>query len=248
VAAVSRRAAPSADPRYEIVDGELWMEWNGVLAMRADRDGRIMRLEPAPAASRLVADKVALATARAFACRMSGGLAIHASAVAKGGRAIACLGDSGAGKSSAAQEMCESASVEMLADDVLGVRREAGTWWACPTEQLHWLVNEGGTKRAVPAHRPARERAPLVRLVLLRFDGSCPGPRLRRLRGSEAFEGLLEGSLRFDRSTEACREEIDLLADLASVVRVDELVRPPVTAREDVARRLMALLDEGEGA
>jgi hypothetical protein len=222
------------------------MEWDSVVAMRADRDGRITRLEPAPSASPVIASKVAQATARAFACRMSGGLAIHASAVARDGVAIACLGDSGAGKSTAARELCGRADLQLLADDVLGVRRDAGIWRAHPTEQIHWIFDGADVKRAFPARSPATGPARLSRAVLLRFDEACVSPRLRPLRGSEAFQGLLEGSLRFDRSIPACREEIDMLADLAAAVPFDELSRARGTPCSEVADRLAALL-EGRG-
>lgn len=106
-------------------------------------------------------------------CISGGGLALHASCVARGGRAFVLAGPTGAGKTTAARHAA-AAGASVLADDLvlLGRDRDAALWRASglPWEAAPDLAAGGEPVRA----------AALVRIV------PGPGYALARVRGARA--------------------------------------------------------------
>lgn len=108
---------------------------------------------------------------------------LHASAVHRGGRAVAFAGDSGAGKSTLAAhaESFGCAGFRRLADDLLpfgcGAAGEVQVWPAFPQLKL------GGPDQLALAARP---EYPLQALFLLRPLEPDAGPAIHRLAPAEA--------------------------------------------------------------
>jgi ABC-type transport system involved in cytochrome bd biosynthesis fused ATPase/permease subunit len=75
-----------------------------------------------PGAREEVVQKTRFGIAAAFLRAQRNQHSLHASAVAIGnGRAIACIGASGIGKSTVADRMCRHTDVLLLGDDVTGI-------------------------------------------------------------------------------------------------------------------------------
>lgn len=121
--------ADGFDPVYEGPDGALvayrsgeTVHWfaEGVGTLRVDA-GETVEARPGPSAEDgSLADLVAGPGLRT-ACRLRGAVVFHASAVAVDGRAVAFLGRSGAGKSTAAAA-CHAAGHTVASDDAVVVR------------------------------------------------------------------------------------------------------------------------------
>lgn len=189
-----------------------------------------------------------------FALRLRGVLALHASAVLLGGRAVALIGPSGAGKSTTAAAFA-SAGVAVLTDDVVAVREVHGVAMAYPSYRLLRLWDESerilfGTigqlplltptwdKRALPLGEEYpfhHEPAPLGDLFLLapRVD-DARAPYVEDLRPSAAFVELLASTyanyLLDDRMR---REEMHSLDVLVRGRRVRRVVPHADPARLD---------------
>src|SRR5205823_1032857 len=114
-------------------------------------------------------------------------LSLHASVVARDGAAVACVGSSGAGKSTIAARLC-SQGWELLADDIASIDFDADGVAVAPTEAEHWLDRAAlawldprrrprrGDKIPVAPIRVAKGPARLRGIVFLRFDSRrrCP--------------------------------------------------------------------------
>jgi hypothetical protein len=135
----------------------------------------------------------------AFALRLRGALALHASAVEVGGRAIALVGPHGAGKSTVAAALARLGHA-VVTDDVLRLRRVDSEWLAEPfagvlrlwPESARLVLGSSDTlpritpswdKRAlaIGAHgtRPCEQIVPLAGIVFLDpREPGCAAPRL----------------------------------------------------------------------
>jgi hypothetical protein len=201
-------------------------EWIDILTLRVNASGDI-ECTPAPGADPLLAEKIAGTGALAFVRALRGEPSLHGSAVARAGAAFVCLGEGGAGKSTAAAELCEASGFELFADDVVALELVKSRWRVLPTESAHWL---GGGDSTIKGPVPARARgaAPVDLRVLahLRFDDRAPRLGARRVRGSEAYSLLTSAVIRFERADAVQRRELDFLSSIASQAQVYEITRP----------------------
>jgi hypothetical protein len=102
------------------------LSWPDVGVFRI-RDGREILVEPAPEVEERVLRLFLLGPALALLLSQRGLLALHASAVALDGGAVAFLGESGRGKSTTAAAFYAQ-GYDVVADDVVAVQMERG----CP--------------------------------------------------------------------------------------------------------------------
>lgn len=166
---------------------------------------------------------------------------MHASAVALRGRGVLFLGESGAGKSTAAAEMCFLHGAKLLADDValLEIRKDA--IHVLPADRHHSLTRASCRalglrfpsnrkrldKAAVLGAAPLGLRARLALVVALRFDDRFAHVTLRRLSGSDVVQRLVHAIVRFDLFDPASRRhELAHLVAIHDAVPVIEIVRP----------------------
>ncbi len=213
-------------------------EWPGICTLRARADGAWSELLPAPGADRELVDKLHGGLAKALLRHLSGELTLHASAAVIDGVAVACAGESEAGKSTTAAALVAHHGGELLADDTLALVIREGYVGVQPTERVSWLLRDARAAFGLPSDetwskvpiapkRAARGEARLGALVLLAWDDELPGPRVRRLRGHEAVASLVPSVVRFVVDEPARnRREMEQLADLTQTVPVYELVRP----------------------
>jgi hypothetical protein len=201
-------------------------EWIDILTLRVKPSGDI-ECTPAPGADPLLAQKIAGTNVLAFLRMLRGESSLHGSAVARAGAAVVCLGEGGAGKSTAASELCTSSGFELFADDVVAFELLNDRWHVLPTESAHWLGTGDSTlKEPVPAR--ARGAAPVDLRVLahLRFEDRAPRLAARRARGTEAYSLLASAVIRFERESAVQQRELDFLSSIASQARVYEITRP----------------------
>jgi hypothetical protein len=206
---------------------ELIAEWRDLCTLRCDRAGEHASFVAAEHADPRIVAKVKQGLAAALLRHLRGETTLHASAVARGGEAIAFLGRSGAGKSTLAAFLCRSRAFDLLADDVVRVAIAKGSALAHPTESEHWL--ESGSVRAlgldvtdehgkvpIMAPRVALAPVPLRALVALSLDAAAKAPRVARIRGHRALEQLVPCLVRFviDEPDEQVKE----LANMAALV------------------------------
>jgi hypothetical protein len=221
---------------------EMVADWPGFARLTCAHDGSRAILEPAPRASRRDIDKLQRGQVRALLGDLKGHLALHGSAVAIGGRAVLFLGADGAGKSTAAAELCLRHGAHMLADDAASLDvASMGGVFVLPREGDHWLTHESRIalgitrprsgakreKRALHAMNIAGEPSPLALVVTLRFDPSAREPALRTLSGGDAARLLLNAAARFDvEDIEARRREFEQVTTVYRCAPFLELVRP----------------------
>jgi hypothetical protein len=175
---------------------------------------------------------------------LEGRTTLHASAVSLADRGIVFLGDSGAGKSTCAADLCGRLGAELLADDMVEIEVEDGRHRVASTEQAHWLLRDSAEalghpvadrwKTPVEAARPAAKDVPLAALVALAFGPDGSTPELTPLLGTEAFGAINAAYVRFlfDDPTVESRD-LHAIADLVAAVPVLTLARPRSLAALD---------------
>jgi hypothetical protein len=161
--------------------------------------------------------------------------------VAIEGRAVLFLGSDGAGKSTAAAEMCLRHGAQMLADDAASLEVGPTGVFVVPSEEEHWLTPDSCRALDVPLHQGAanihkldllaanagREPCRLGLVVALRFEPSITTPLLRPLRGTDAGRLLLQAVIRFDVDDGVARgREFEQLAIVYKSASSLELLRP----------------------
>jgi hypothetical protein len=201
------------------------------------------QIRVAAGADPALVEKTKTTAVSAFLRALAGGTSFHGSAASRDGRALVVLGESGAGKSTAAATLCATNGFELLADDVAGLEHAGGRWWVLATESAHWLALDGLSKRPVAASRPARDPVELGAVVALRF-GEASAPSLLRARGRAAHAVLAAAMQRFERSASGWQSELDALASIARAAPVYELVRPRAVNPEATAAALARALEE----
>ena len=213
-------------------------EWPGLCTLQADRDGNRSELVPAPGADPVLIDKLHRGLAKALLRHLTGQLTLHASAVAFDGIAIACVGESHAGKSTAVAELVAHHDGALVADDTLALVFQEGHVGVLPTEQVSWLLPDarlalGLTDVDLPIKIPvsppriAENEVCLAALVILEFDDGIDAPVVRRLRGNEVLARLVPSVVRFVLDEpERNRRELDQLLRLVDAVPTYELARP----------------------
>jgi hypothetical protein len=218
------------------------VQWPGLATLACERDGSSALLWPEPGAHPFSVEKLQRGCARAFATSLAGGLALHASAVALGSKAVAFIGPSGSGKSTAAAELCVHYGADLLADDIVILDDSRIPVEVTPTEEDHWLttpsrealgirsVSENcfGAKFPVRALRSSSAVISLAIVVVLRFDSSIGASLVRRLRGVSCARSLLEAILRFEMDDASVRRrEVDQMLRLHDSAPAFELIRNP---------------------
>jgi hypothetical protein len=181
--------------------GAVVVQWSGIGELVASPDDREPTFVLAPDAPSERLPKF-FAT-DLLACRryVTGAISLHGSAVRfPSGRAIALVGASGAGKSSAAMALVQCASASFLADDVVPVDWTGTRAVVPPVNDVFWLSEEVrswfGLEASAPGKRGCepRERAtesvPLHAIVDLVFDPALSHPTLEPLSGQQAFLAL----------------------------------------------------------
>jgi len=220
-------------------------EWEELGAVRATLVGDEwdIRVMPRVGLAPPLDEKWRRGLVRAMVRHLEGRPTLHASAVRLEGAAFAFLGDSGAGKSTCAADLCSRLGAELLADDTVELEVSRAGYSVGATETSHWLLSDAATElgfasipgRKAPraAARVAHESARLAAIVVLQFDDDASPATLTPLRGHPAFEGLTASFVRFllDDSRVALRD-LDTLSHLARAVPILLLRRP---------RRLAAL-------
>jgi hypothetical protein len=168
---------------------------------------------------------------------------LHGAAVGIGSKAIALIGPSRAGKSTLAGTLCAGGECDLVSDDTVAVEinetdENNKAAEILPTQTKLWLlpdacqalgfdapILEGKNGVAVPA--TSRSELCLMAIVGLRVDRDATEPRLRRLRGHEAFSCLCSSTIRLVvDDPEAQRHEFDQLRGLVNSCLIMELRRP----------------------
>jgi len=221
-------------------------EWVGILRVTIDAAGRAESVV-VPGADPVRALKIKTTAAAAFVRAMRGQPSLHGSAVVRDGAALVCLGQSGAGKSTAAAHLCTHLDFELLADDIVGFELDSGLFRVLPTESVHWLELDGHPKAPLQARRVATAAAPLAAIVALRLgdEAGDAEPRLTRLRGASAHAVLAGAAQRFEESRSLWRRELDFFASIAQIVPMYELSRAKPCAVESTAALLRAAWESG---
>jgi hypothetical protein len=225
------------------VEGELVAEWPGIGRMFADARG-VARWEIDPDADAPTIEKIKRGVGRALLRHLEGRLSIHAGAAALNGRAVACIGESGTGKSTLMADFCRRYGASLYADDIACLELEGEEVQLLPGERTHWvdppaalalgLDHEEGDgdaddddKHPVEARLAADRPSRLVACVALLFDDALDAPVVRPMRGLDAMERLVPSLARFalDDARAHLREH-EQLQTLARRVRLLELRRP----------------------
>ncbi len=211
-------------------------EWAGA-RVACDPDGSNVRVS-AVAGGRRPREK-SRALALALVGDLKGGLALHASSVALGTRCVAILGESEAGKSTAAAELCLRYGGLLLSDDVALLVGQGGVVQVTPTERQHFLSPRSGKalgvrirngrlgprgKAAIRPMQAASRGYPLALLVSLKFDDSLDGPACRSLHGAEAAQRVISSLFRFDLGNRA--DELDRVLGVYRQAPLIEIARP----------------------
>jgi hypothetical protein len=216
-------------------------EWPGFATLTCASDGSAASFAPVAGAARRQIAKLRDGQVRALLRDLAGELALHASAVAVGGRVVLFVGAAGAGKSTAAAEMCLGHGAQMFADDVASLEVGESGVRVLPSEADHWLTDasclalgiaakrrtDDSSKQGLRSLNIAREPSPLALVLALRFDASVTEPVVQAVRGSDAARLLLKAAVRFDvEDPVARRREFEQVTALYHRSTFLELVRP----------------------
>ena len=189
--------------------------------------------------------------------RSSGGIGIHASAFALGSRGVLLLGDSGAGKSTTAAELCLRHGARLLADDAALLEVRRGVVRVVPSEDRHYLTEASADALGLrlQAKRISSGKAPvrplragsrgyrLALVVSLRYDDTLVEAVSRRLTGIDAAMRMLPAMFRFDVDNR-CRE-LDRITTVYEQAPLVEVARP--RSKPTVAAQILRALGEPHG-
>jgi hypothetical protein len=229
-------------------------EWPGLARLTSDDGGARPVLTPMPGAAPSALEKLQ-GMVNALTVDLRGGLGLHAAAVSLDSRAVLFLGESGAGKSTAAAQMCLQCGAEFLADDAAPVEKRDGVVQVLPSEVQHYLTTSSADalrihvarrakdappKEPLPARRCASGPSPLALIVHLRFDQTAGALTRHRLGGAQAAQRVLAGMYRFDVVNRA--GELDRIAAMLAQAPFVELTRP--RSEPDVAAAVLRELRE----
>jgi hypothetical protein len=233
-------------------------DWPGLGTLTCARDGTSASFSPVEGVGEKAIGKLERAQVRGLLRDLAGQLAVHSSAVDLGGRGVLFLGADGAGKSTAAAEMCVHHGALLLADDAASLQVDGSSVTLLPSELDHWLTPASRVALGIPHPdgaadekrelRAARVAAAPVRLALtiaLRFDPLASQVVVRRPRGSEGARWLLEAAIRFDVEDGAARRrELEQLMTVYQTAPFLEVVRPSRAPHGVAAQVLDALKQE----
>ncbi len=261
-------AESEADVRRDTA-GNFWFRYSDDTCFVLDPAGTSIRAWWAEHSSLEDTATYLLGPVLGFALRRRGVLALHASAIILGGRAVAFLGRSGSGKSTTAAAFAAE-GVPVLSDDVVAVRTIGGLASAYPSYRLLrlWDASEQmlfGTvgqlplmtptwdKRALPlgdAHPFHAAPAPLGDLFIIapRAD-DAHAPYVEVMRPRVAFMELVANTYANYLLDDAMRaEEMGALDALLRGRRVRRLVPHADPSRlEALVRCVRDAVDESDG-
>ena len=239
--------------------GGSWVaDWPGIARLTCDESGRNPRLKPRTGAQPSSVLKLGGVT-KALVTDLRGGLGLHASAVVLGSRAVLVLGESGAGKSTAAAALCRRAGARLLADDAACVELHGNVVTVAPSEDRHYLTPESGRalgvrpeegklatnqKMIVPAPERGGRSSPLALIAWLRFDDSIGQAVVRPLGGADAVLRVLGSMFRFRLDDRG--EELDRVMRLFQQAPFVDIVRP--RSAPDVVEHIVRALESCHGA
>jgi hypothetical protein len=221
---------------------DLIAEFVGIGVLRASRSGARSVFEPAAGADPVDVAKLRAGIVPALLRHLEQKLTLHGAATAFDGIAIACIGESGAGKSTIAARLCDAGGA-LVSDDTTAIELTDEGIAVVPTEVVHWLIPdaEGTLKEPVAPRARAFGPVPIRALCRLRFDDGETTAVARRLRGVSAAQAIVPAVIRFVLDELAPRvAEFDQIARLLSAVPVYDVARPrtPASLGETVSRVL----------
>jgi hypothetical protein len=218
-------------------DGDdLVAEWVGLGTLRAPRSGQSHIFTPSPDAEGASTERVRRTLVEGLLRHLQGKMSLHASAAARGGRAVVILGDSMAGKSTLVADLCARESFEMLADDTVFLDERDDGFYVLPTESVHSLREDAARffsaptgdlqKSSLPAASVASSPARLCACVSLVFSEPAKETVIRAMHGPEIFKALCGGLFRFViDENDATRQDFSRMASLGAAVPFFELRR-----------------------
>jgi hypothetical protein len=241
---VQEPGGPQVSFRWGYDDGDVVAEWEGLLRLRASRDGQLKTLEAFPGVSPVWVEKMRHGMANAFLRAQRKQHSLHASAVAIEGHGLVCVGPSGLGKSTMAARLCGHPGIELLADDIAAIEVTAGRRpQVLPTESAVWLGASPAADKARTAVSRVAGAAVTARLVAcLAFNDGCQLLALRDLSSSDAISALLPSLIRFEKTAEQWERELDFLERLVPNCRVVQVTRSRDVQPETVADALRELM------
>lgn len=234
---------------------DLVADWPGYGALHTSRLGDRAEFFAADGADPVDAQKFRHGLVDALVGHARGGVTLHGASFARGDRAVICVGESGAGKSSIVAEACRRPGIALVGDDTAALTLDGANVLVSPTEDVSWLIGEAlrragreadaSLKIAVPTERRADACARTVAIVQLTFADEAPAPALRLLGGADAFTSLSRSLFRFVLDEPQVQlDDFDRIERLVRSVRVYELRRPRSMAMMPYAvDSVVALLD-----
>jgi hypothetical protein len=179
---------------------------------------------------------------------LRGEMSLHGSAVASEAGAIVFVGDSGAGKSTAAMSLSEHFGCEFLADDVVPIDwREDQVrvppvdddFWLAPAS-AEWFGLEGPTSGKLSVAPRARSEAPVRALAIVHLEFGDGAPTVEAARGADAFRRVSGAHLcpPLSRSDDVTMH-FEARARLAAAVPLLRLRRPRSLPMIEVASRAL---------
>jgi hypothetical protein len=146
-----------------IRDGSFVLDVPGVLQAAIDPSGSRVTVHPAPGADLPMLGLVVSGLVLAVTLSIRGEALLHASAVERGGKALAIVGRSGAGKSTLAGMMC-AAGGRLVSDDQLRISLAGGAH--CWRSAVRLRARNGGLGAAVASRSSVGETSPDGRLLI----------------------------------------------------------------------------------
>ncbi len=211
-------------------------EWPGCCTLRSDPGGLESELTASAGADPVLVAKIHDGLAPALLRHLQGKLTLHASAVSVEGVAVACFGESEAGKSTAIAHLARRSGAAFLADDTTAVEFTERGVEVERTERVSWLLPDARAALGLAADDRRKiavdplvtgVRATLIAIVKLVFDDTLSEPRIRRMHGHEALASLLPSVVRFVIDEPGAQlHEFEQLGELTRAVPIFELARP----------------------
>jgi len=129
------------DPRIVRTGDVLMAEWPGIGRLTCNLRTSTSRFAAERGADPTLVAKLRAGAVPALLGDLRGGLSLHASAVATRSGAVLFMGAGGAGKSTAALELCLNHGGRLLSDDMTSLTFEGSTAFVVPTERAHHLTS-----------------------------------------------------------------------------------------------------------
>jgi hypothetical protein len=230
-------------------------EWAGLGALRVGADGVDPIVTVAEDVEPVEERRWREGPLRALLRHLEGRPTLHASAVAMGGNALLFLGESGAGKSTCAADLCARVGGQLLADDLAEIEILRDRVIVTPTAHHHWLLADSAfalghptprrSKDAVLAARVAAAPCRVAGIIVLAF-GHEASPVMAAVRGQSAFSAINAAYARFvvDDAGSQLRD-LDFIGKIAASVPVYTLTRPRSFAALGEAAELIIRLATG---